>query len=177
MAGNRSVDAAPRLIQPDARMHEAFCRMFEDYQASGHHEWCEEAALAATDFPAYVNAVRDKAAGSALSDEWAPTSYFWMQIGDDLVGTLRIRHYLTPAVIERAGHIGYDIAPAFRGRGLGHEILRLGLVEATKLGIGDVLLLCSAKNMASRRIIERHGGTLDRIKDNEMWYWIRRNGG
>lgn len=176
MAETFSDPAAPRLISPDASLGEPFQRMFLDYQASGHAEWCEEAALAATDFPAYVNAVRDKATGLHLSDDWAPTSCFWMQLGDELVGTLRIRHYLTPAVIERAGHIGYDIAPAFRGRGLGHEILRLGLAEAAKLGIGDVLLICSADNAASRRIIERHGGTLDRTTENERWYWIRRNG-
>ncbi|MES2440042.1 MAG: GNAT family N-acetyltransferase [Verrucomicrobiota bacterium] len=167
----------PRLIRPDCRLGEPFRRMFEDYRASGHEEWCEETALAVTDFPAYVEAARDKAAGAGLSGEWAPTSYFWMQLGDDLVGTLRIRHHLTLAVIERAGHIGYDIAPGFRGRGLGHEILRLGLMEASKLGIGDVLLLCDADNAASQRIIERHGGTLDRATDNERWYWIRRTGG
>lgn len=168
---------APRLIQPDTRLGEPFCRMFEDYQASWHDEWCEEAALAATDFSNYVAAIRDKATGTGFSEEWAPTSYFWMQIGDDLVGTLRNRHYLTPAVIDQAGHIGYAIAPAFRGRALGHGILRLGLVEATKLGIGDVLLLCSAENTAPRRIIEHHVGTLDRTKENGMWYWILRNGG
>ncbi|MES2476937.1 MAG: GNAT family N-acetyltransferase [Verrucomicrobiota bacterium] len=171
------MDIAPRLIQPDTRLREPFCRMFEDYRASRHEEWCEEAALALTDFPAYVKALHGKATGAGLSEEWAPTSYFWLQIGDDLVGTLRIRHYLTPAVIERAGHIGYDIAPAFRQRGLGHEILRLGLVEATRLGIADVMLLCDANNSASRRIIERHGGTLDRTRENELWYWIRRNVG
>ena len=177
MAEIGSEDAAPRLIQPDTRMHQAFCRMFEDYQSSGHREWCDEARLATTDFPAYVNAVRDKATGAGLSDEWAPTSYFWLQIGEDLAGTLRIRHHLTEAVIDRAGHIGYDIAPAYRRRGLGHEILRLGLEQATNLGIGDVLLISSADNTASRRIIERHGGRLDRTKEGEMWYWIHRSGG
>jgi predicted acetyltransferase len=175
MAETSSMNAIPHLIPPDSRLREPFLRMFEDYQASGHDEWCEEAALSVSDFPAYVGAARDKSTGRGLSDDWAPTSYFWLRIGDDLAGTLRIRHYLTPAVIERAGHIGYDIAPAFRRRGLGHEILRLGLLEATKLGIADVLLICSADNAASQRIIERHGGTLDRTKENEMWYWIRRN--
>jgi predicted acetyltransferase len=162
------------LILPDPRLNGPFRRMFDDYQAAGHDEWCEEASLAITDFNAYVLALRGKATGAGLSDEWAPTSYFWMQLGDNLVGTLRIRHYLTPAVIERAGHIGYDIAPAFRGRGLGHEILRLGLIEATKLGIGDVLLLCDEDNIASQRIIEQHGGILDMADGGERKYWIRR---
>ena len=175
MAESHPVEIFPRLAPPDLGLREAFFRMFADYQTAGHHEWCEEAALALTDFPAYVNAGRNKATGAGLSEDWAPTSHFWMQRGADLVGTLRIRHYLTPAVIERAGHIGYDIAPSFRKQGLGNEILRLGLSEAAKLGIADVLLLCSVANTASQRIIEHHGGNLDRTKDGEMWYWIRGN--
>lgn len=177
MAETGSAIVASRLIQPDTRLLVPFRRLFDDYRATGHNEWCEEAALSVSDFPAYVTAARAKAQGLGLSDDWAPTSYFWMQNGDDLVGTLRIRHFLTTAVIERAGHIGYDIAPAFRGRGLGHEILQLGLEQASKLGIGDVLLICDAENIASRRIIERQGGRLDRTKNDEMWYWIRRSGG
>lgn len=166
----------PRLVVPDSGMREAFLRMFADYQAFGERDWCDAAALATTDFTAYVSEIRGEADGLGISSDWAPTSHFWMEAGDDLIGTLRIRHFLTPAVEARAGHLGYDIAPSFRGRGLGHAILDLGLIESVNLGIADVLAICSAGNSPSRRIIEKRGGSIEKIADGEIWYWLRGDG-
>ena len=52
------------------------------------------------------------------------------------------------------GHIGYDIAPSFRGRGYGKQMLKFALIEAKKLGITKVLITANEDNYASRRVIE-----------------------
>lgn len=164
----------PTLHGPDIQYREAFLRMFTCYSAAGEREWCNTTAGALGNFESYVKKLRDDAAGIGIAPDWVPTSHFWLRLGDDLVGTLRVRHYLSPAVEERAGHVGYDISPAFRRRGLGFEILRLGLIEATTLGIGDVLAICGQSNAASRRILERHGAVVEKVRDGEVWYWIKR---
>ncbi|MDB6066556.1 MAG: family N-acetyltransferase [Pedosphaera sp.] len=166
----------PTLQSPDVRYREAFLRMFASYAAAGSDEWCSAAVEAPGDFEFYVKKLQAEAAGIGIAGDWVPTSHFWLRLGPDLVGTLRVRHFLTPAVEQRAGHIGYDIAPAFRRQGLGHEIVRLGLIEATKLGIGDILAICGESNEASRRILERHGAEVEKVRDGEVWYWIRRSG-
>lgn len=162
----------PVLVSPALIHRSAFLLLYEDCAIGGMEEWCEDHRLALTDFDAFLTRLKQEAAGIGVDPEWSPTSHFWLQLGDDLVGTLRVRHALTPAVAARAGHLGYDVAPSHRRRGLGSEIARLGLIETQKLGIRDVLAICEETNLASRKIIESHGGVIDRIHRGEVRYWI-----
>ena len=59
------------------------------------------------------------------------------------------------------GHIGYGVRPSVRRRGYATEILRLSLVEARSIGIGDVRLTCDQENIASAKSIIKNGGVLD----------------
>jgi len=147
--------------------------MYEIYSLAGEREWCSATGGSLLGFEAYVNQLRNDAAGIGVAPGWVPTSHFWLRLGDELVGTIRIRHYLTPEVEEKAGHIGYDIAPKYRRRGLGHEILRLGLIEAARLGLHEVLAICSKSNVASMRILVRYGGKCECERDGELRFWIR----
>jgi len=162
-----------QLISPTCERKDAFLAIFDDYQSAGETEWCERNAEALSDFSAYVRRLEAEAQGIGVVG-WVPTSHYWLIHGDQVVGTLRLRHYLTPLVHEEAGHIGYDIARSFRQKGYGYEILRLGLLQAEKLGIGDVLIHCANSNMASQKIIQRHGGVAAGGKGIETWYWIKR---
>ncbi|WP_373291990.1 GNAT family N-acetyltransferase [Nocardia pneumoniae] len=72
------------------------------------------------------------------------------------------------------GHIGYVIAPQFRRRGCGTEILRQTLSLAKALGITRARLTCRVDNIASRRVITACGGMLDATSaDGICQYWIR----
>lgn len=55
-------------------------------------------------------------------------------------------------------------------------MLRLGLIEAQKLGLQKVLLTCLVPNVASAKVIEKNGGVFERMgeKDGIMRkrYWI-----
>lgn len=161
------------LVAPDSQLEREFLTLYKDYDHAGEREWCETTITALSNFSHYVSRLKDEDMGIGISSDWAPTSHFWLMKKGKLIGTLRIRHYLTPAVEERAGHIGYDIAPSFRGQGYGHRILALGLEQAVKMGIRDVLAICDENNSPSRRILERAGGLITRTKDGELWYLIR----
>ncbi len=78
-----------------------------------------------------------------------------------------------------AGHIGYDIAPSFRGRGYGKQMLKLALPEIKKLGIEKALITADEDNYASRKVIEANGGQLENIIQGKVLpnplarYWVR----
>jgi predicted acetyltransferase/ribosomal protein S18 acetylase RimI-like enzyme len=162
-----------QLISPTAERRDAFRAMLDDFQRAGETEWCEKNKDAVSDFSAFVDRLENEAKGITVAG-WVPTSHYWLIQSRQIIGTLRMRHYLTPVVKENTGHVGYDIAPSFRRKGHGYEILRLGLLEAEKLGIGDVLAHCADSNVASLKIIQKHGGVPERSKRCETWYWIKR---
>lgn len=71
-----------------------------------------------------------------------------------------------------AVEIGYGLAGAYRGRGLGTELCRA--LTAWLLGRPDVrrVVACThaAANPASRRVLEKSGFTFDRDSDGMAWY-------
>ncbi len=62
-----------------------------------------------------------------------------------------------------ASHVYYEIAPAWRGRGYATALLALVRAEAAQLGFAKLIVVCSATNLASRRVIEKNGGRLTGI--------------
>ena len=63
-----------------------------------------------------------------------------------------------------------------RGKGLGHEILRLGLMEASKLGISEVMTICAETNISSQRVLMRRGRFESRRKNGEIVYMLDNEG-
>jgi predicted acetyltransferase len=51
-------------------------------------------------------------------------------------------------------------------------MLAAALRVAADLGITSVLLTCVPTNEASRRVVERNGGTLDSADQRVLRYWI-----
>jgi predicted acetyltransferase len=86
------------------------------------------------------------------------TDCFWLLEQDRLLGDMRFRHNLNPALENDGGHIGYCVRPSERNRGLATKILSFGLEHARSFGLTRVLLTCKAQNSASIRVIERNGG-------------------
>jgi predicted acetyltransferase len=123
----------------------------------------------AADFGAYVHRVIDQKVAWGV-----PMSTLWYVDGDTYLGTVIIRHKLTPALTERGGHIGYHVAPLHRRRGYATAMLAEAIAYGREhLGLRDVLITCDEFNEASRRVIEGNGGVLENILDGECRYWIR----
>ncbi len=161
------------LVKPSFDLKNSFLEMYMAYQSFGETDWCASHADAQTDFGRFVGRLLGDSKGIGIQSDWVPTSHFWLIYENSIGGTLRLRHKLTPVVAERAGHIGYDIAPPLRGRGLGHEILSLGLKEANKLGIQDIMAICAETNIPSRKIFIRHGSIERKKANGEIVYWLK----
>jgi len=107
----------------------------------------------------FINRITGYAQGLNLPQEdWVPETILWLIDNETFIGKVSIRHRLTEYLRQFGGNIGYEIRPTKRKMGYGSLILKLGLIEAKKLGISDVLITCNATNMGSKRIIEKNGG-------------------
>lgn len=91
--------------------------------------------------------------------EWfVPESYYYLWDGGRLVGEFRIRHRLTEALRNGAGHIGYSIRKEERGKGYGTEGLKLTLQIAKCIVPEDeIYLRVNKDNIASQKVMLNNG--------------------
>lgn len=114
----------------------------------------------------------DESLGVNLQPDRVPQTTLWFYVDEVPVGFIKIRHYLNDRLKEKGGHIGYTIAPEFRGKGYATKMLELALKEAKELGIDKVQLTCDGSNIASRRVIEKNGGMFQDERDGVLKFWI-----
>jgi predicted acetyltransferase len=127
-------------------------------------DWLQQAAA---DFDSFVKRRR------TIRELWGvPVTELWFVDGTDYLGTVIIRHRLTPALEREGGHIGYHVVPGHRRRGHATQMLAQALVVCQQLGLRQILVTCAEDNPGSRRVIEANGGALDRILDGEARYWL-----
>jgi len=100
-----------------------------------------------------------------------PDTELWWVDGDEFLGRIAVRHRLTPALLERGGHIGYDVRPSARRRGHATAMLREALIVAAGLDIERALITCHVTNLGSRRVIELNGGVLEDDRNGVLRYW------
>ena len=96
-----------------------------------------------------------------MPDWFVPETYYYLWDGDRLVGEFRIRHYLTEALRNGAGHIGYSIRKDARGKGYGTEGLRLTIERArTIIPEEEIFLRVNKDNIASQKVMQNNGAYL-----------------
>ncbi len=120
-----------------------------------------------------------------------PQSIYWAAAGTSaaggrdgiVVGRIALRHRLTPALERFGGHVGYEVRPSVRRRGVGREMLRQLLELPRARALGRVLLTCAPDNVGSNKTILANGGALERrayLQARRRWtnyYWIETGAG
>ena len=156
----------PRLVPPTTAVRISYLTGEQtDYLSRGADtDWLGPAS---EDFDAFV-AVR-----RGVRQRWGvPSTVLWYVSGEHYLGTLVIRHLLTPELLVAGGHIGYHVVPPWRRQGHATRMLAAGLVEARAIGIDRALVTCDPDNEPSRRIIVRNGGLPDDQLGAELRFWI-----
>ena len=109
---------------------------------------------------------------TVIEDGWrVPQATYWLYADGIPVGVAKLRYFLTDALRESGGHIGYAIAPDARGRGLGTEMLRLVLHEAALHGIERALITVHSDNPASVQVACKCGGQIERVTEDRYYIW------
>ena len=110
---------------------------------------------------------------TGLVDGWkVPSTTYWLYVDGRPAGFGTIRHFLTDALREAGGNIGYGIAPKYRGKGYGKELLRLLLEQANQIGIDKALVTINLNNIASKSVALANGGVITGQTDKRMFVWI-----
>lgn len=93
------------------------------------------------------------------------TTYFAIREQDrKLVGVIDLRHHINHPILSTwGGHCGYSVRPSERGKGYATEMLHLNMINAEKMGIDKMLVVCDADNIASEKTILANGGQLENI--------------
>ncbi|MBQ6510151.1 MAG: GNAT family N-acetyltransferase [Flexilinea sp.] len=107
-----------------------------------------------------------------MPDWFVPETYYYLWDGDRLVGEFRIRHYLTEALRNGAGHIGYSIRKDARGKGYGTAGLALTVRIAERIiPEEEIYLRVNKDNIASQKVMLNNGA--DPAGEDEMHYFMR----
>ncbi len=88
-------------------------------------------------------------------------TYFALDEDGNIVGIINFRHTMTE-FYENSGHIGYSVRPSQRNKGYATEMLSLVLGKAKEIDMNEILLVCKESNTASRSVIVKNGGKLQR---------------
>ena len=93
-----------------------------------------------------------------MPDWFVPETFYYLWDNGCLIGEFRIRHYLTDALKNGAGHIGYSIRKEFRGQGYATKGLELTLgIARTIVPENEIYLRLLKSNKASLRVMEKNG--------------------
>lgn len=164
----------PVLIELNHEFKDKFLAMAEDFQSAGDDRY----QPATEDFDGYLERLKMYRTGENLPSHLVRANAFFLLADDKLIGRGDFRHRLNETLAVMGGHIGYDVRPSERRKGYGSLILELTLEKARALGLDKVFLTCDADNIASAKIIEKHGG---KIQDQMIYeetgklisqYWI-----
>lgn len=107
-----------------------------------------------------------------MPDWFVPETYYYLWDEDRLVGEFRIRHHLTDALRNGAGHIGYSIRKDERGKGYGTAGLKLTLEIARDIVPEDeIYLRVNKDNIASQKVMLKNGARI--TGEDEEHYFMR----
>lgn len=152
------------LVRPSRDMQQALWAYRAEFLTHGEKRINGSCGLAFFDSFEEWLAVATSIVKQKLSREGVHAStFFLIRVKDEKVlGSVQIRHSLTPELLLHGGHIGYAIRPTERGRGYGKQQLMLALGEAKKLVLPRVMISCDQENTPSSRTIRSCGGVLEK---------------
>ncbi len=124
------------------------------------------------DFDTALDTIIEQSRGFQLPEGYVPQTIFYLWNEDKIVGTFHLRHYLCESLVNGSGHIGYYIAPEYRGLGYATHGLKLMLEEARKIiPEKEIFLRCDKDNTTSLKVMLNNKGYIHH--EDEYKYYVR----
>ena len=148
------------LIRPSKAWEAAIWAYRQEYFDHGETRINGSCGLASfDDFDQWLALAQSIVRDKLSRDQVHASTFFSVRKSDGrIVGSIQLRHFLTPELERHGGHMGYGIRPTERRKGYGRQQLMLALDEARCLGIPEVMLSCNKDNVASSKTIISCGG-------------------
>jgi predicted acetyltransferase/ADP-ribose pyrophosphatase YjhB (NUDIX family) len=123
----------------------------------------------------HLQRLSDYKDSSKIPPQRVTSTMLYAFVAQQIVGRLSVRHKLNENLLRRGGHIGYSVGPNHRRNGYAKEMFKQAMKYCQAIQLGKVLVSCADNNIASWRVIESFGGSLEnRIFDAEEDELIRR---
>lgn len=176
----RPEDARVELSTPTEALVPSYLEFLDELRAAGDTVWpsrVPEPGQSAADFVARLRAKAELPPPTGPRSIVAESVY-WGQADGVVVGFIALRHTLTEALASFGGHVGYEVRPCARRRGVGTAMLGRLLATQRARRIGRILITCAPDNVGSRKMIEANGGRLADIAFSKeaqretCRYWI-----
>lgn len=168
----------PSLELPHIKYKQSFLEAYQEFIQDGMWKDFDYSFLL-HNFDKYVQELSDHREGKSLESGWVPHTQFWIIEDEKFVGLIDLRHRINDPLEKFGGHIGYEIRPSERKKGLASWALEKVIPYAKLKMLNEVLITCDDNNIASIKIIEKSGGVLkDKIQNMGMEqltrrYWIQ----
>lgn len=165
------------LRQLTSQDESAFLEGSKEWTGESPH-WFSFIWTPGMDYQEMLEILRKETLGIDLAPNRVPHTMLYGFLDGKIIGRVSVRHALNDNLRKRGGHIGYAVAPKYRGKGYAKELTRLALEYCKSLGLTSIMVTCAEDNVPSWKIIEHFGGKLEKTtwddEDNEMIriYWI-----
>ena len=138
--------------------------LINPYHGVSYEEYVEKVLPALISYEHPVN----------MTDWFVPETYYYLWDNGILVGEFRIRHHLTEALRNGAGHIGYSIRKDARGKGYGTAGLKLAAdIARTIIPEDEIYLRVNKDNIASQKVMLNNGAYLSGEDEDHFFMRIR----
>jgi len=126
-------------------------------------------------FDSALETIIAQSKGEKLPEGYVPQTVYYLWDDDNIVGTFHFRHYLCQSLIEGSGHIGYYIAPEYRGKGYASQGLKLLINEIRDdVQEDEIYLRVKKDNPASLKVMLNNGGYIHHQDDTKYYVRIKR---
>jgi predicted acetyltransferase len=156
--------------------------MVADFEREGEFYGWNDVETARNDWPAFIADLEREARGEGLPPGiCAQITLVALDGAGRALGEIRLRpdpQVDEETILANNGHIGYNVRPTARNRGVATRMLALVLKRAQAGGLRRVMLTVEGENPASVQVITRNGGQLTRqfndpkTGDVTAVYWI-----
>lgn len=127
-------------------------------------------------FADWLNAVRLFEDQKTVPKGYVKSEEYLFYVDEKLIGMINLRHELNDMLEKTGGHIGYSVIKCERNKGYATKMLNFALQKYREIKIQNVFITCDLNNIASAKVIEKNGGILENIINDEdnliKRYWI-----
>lgn len=172
--------ATIELIRPNPEHEMQALGYIKEHEENNEFELHGGAILEkAESYKSWLKQLADNSNKMTVRKDWVlSTTFFAVRKSDrKIIGMADIRHEMNDFLRSYGGQIGIGIRPSERKNGYATEITKMAIQYCKEIGLSEVMVACYKENTASRKIILKCQGILEKefiYNDHKVVqvYWI-----